>query len=177
MKIFPMRYSAMREVLQRKINAPPTRCDSGGNTRFDAPVAPTDLALTERLIIARLSVTETIHRLSHGGVARAGDVSKLPKPVVPIAAVLPRLPSDLTVIRARRGAADSAAKKKNRLYTARWKKVMDAPRWLMGRTPYYADVVLGPSRLAEIVEGAEIPDLKDMNHGEGMSARRHGAGP
>ena len=40
---------------------------------------------------------------------------------------------------------------------------MDAPHWLKDRNPYYADVVLDPSRLADIVEGAEIPGVKDMH--------------
>ena len=84
-----------------------------------------------------------IHHLSHGGVDSAGHVATFPKPVGSMAAVLPRLPADVTIIRAMRGSAGSAAKKKNRLYTVRRKKVMDAPHWLKENNPYYADVVFG----------------------------------
>ena len=80
-----------------------------------------------------------------------------------MAAVFPRFPSDVTIIRARRGATASSAKKQNRIYTVRREKAMDAAHWPKEHNPYYADVVSDPSRIADIVEGAEIPGVKDMN--------------
>ena len=69
------------------------------------PDALTALALAEKLLIARLSVTVTIHHLAHGGVASTGHVATFPKPVESMAAALPRLPYEVTIVRARRGAA------------------------------------------------------------------------
>ena len=58
--------------------------------------------------------------------------------------------------------ADSASRKKNHLHTVRRLKAMDAPHWPQRENPYHADVVSRPSRIAEIVEGAEIHGVKDM---------------
>ena len=77
-----------------------------------------------------------------------------------MAAVHPRLPADVTIIRVRRGADGGAAKKQNRLYTVRRKKAMDAPRWLKEHNPYRADVVSDHSRLSDIVEGRRFLALK-----------------
>ena len=125
--------------------------------RYAVPVALADLAIAENLLIARLSVTVTIHRLAHGVVSSAGHVATFPKPADPMAAVLPRLPSDVPIIRVRRGAAASDAKKQNRLYTVRRKKAMDAPQWLKDNNPYNADVVSDLSRLPDIVGGEGDP--------------------
>ena len=133
-------------IYTEKNNALPTWRGADGQKSYDAPVALADLTLAEKLPIARLSVTVTIRRLSHGGVASAGRVSTFSKPVDPMAAVPPKLPADVTIIRAWRGAAASSAKNQNRLYAVRRKKVMDAIRWLKERNPYYADVVLDPRR-------------------------------
>ena len=94
-----------------------------------------------------------------------------------MAAVLPRLPSDVTVTRLRRGAAASSAKNQNRLYTVRRKKVMDAIHWFKDHNPYYAEVVLDPSSLADIVEGADIPGVNDMNPGAACLTEDMGPAP
>ena len=106
-----------------------------GGKHYDVPVAPAGLTLAEELLIARLSVTVAIHLLSHGGVASTGHVATFPKPVESMAAVLPRVPSDVAIIRVRRGAAASADKKQIRLYTVRRRKVMDALHWLKEHNP------------------------------------------
>ena len=76
-------------------------------------------------------------------------------------AVLPRLPSDVTIIRARRGAVGRSGKTQNRLYTVRWGNEMDALHRLKARNPYYSDVSLVPSRLADIAEGRGSLALKN----------------
>ena len=169
-----MCHSDKQGIYAEKNNALPTWRGAGGEKRYDAPFAPTDLTLAEKILIARLSVTATIHQLAHGGVASTGQVSEAGGPM---AAVLPRLPADGTVIRVRRGAAASSSKKQNRLYAVRRKKVMCAPHWLNERDPYYADVVSDPSRLADIVEGAEIPGVKDMKPAGGRLPEDMGPAP
>ena len=159
-KICLMCHSDKQVIYTYKNNAPPTWRDADGGKHYDVPVALSDLTIAEKLLIARLSATVTIQHLSHGGVASTGYVATFPKPVEPMAAVLPRLPSDVAIIRVRRGAAASADKKQNRLYTARRGKGADAIRWRKERNPYYADVVLGPSRLADVVEGQRSLALK-----------------
>ena len=54
---------------------------------------------------------------------------------------------------------------------------MDATRWTKGRNPYYADVVLDPSRLSDIVEGAGIPGVKDTKHGAELLPEDLGPAP
>ena len=68
-------HSDKQGIYTEKNNALPTWRGADGETRYDVPVALTDLTLAEKLLIARLSVTVTIHHLSHGGVASTGHVS------------------------------------------------------------------------------------------------------
>ena len=133
-KIFARRYADNHGIFTEKNNAIPARRDAHGMVRYDTPCALAGLTLAEKLLIARLSVTVAIHRLAHGGVASAGRVATFPKPVGPMAEVLPRLPSDVTIARARRGATSGDAKKQSRMYTARRKKAMGALYWLKGIT-------------------------------------------
>ena len=71
-------------------NAIPIWRDAAGVAHYDVTGALSCLTLAEWLLIALLSVTVTIHHLSHGGVASWGHVATLPKPVEPMADVLPR---------------------------------------------------------------------------------------
>ena len=52
---------------------------------------------------------------------------------------------------------------KNRLYAVRWTKVLDATHWPGRHNPYYDDVVVGPARLSDFVEGARIHCVKDLD--------------
>ena len=110
--------------------------DSDGVARYDPHPAIADLALAEKLLIDRLSVTATMHRLAHGGVASTGHVATCPKPADPMAAVLPILPPEVTIVRVRRGATEGLARTQNRLYAVRQKKVLDSMQWLKGHSPY-----------------------------------------
>ena len=131
-KIFLMCSSYKKGGFTEKNNAPPTWIDAERQTRYDFPGALTALAISEKILIARLSVTAAIHHLAHVGVASTGHVSKFPKPADSIAADPPRLPPDVTIVRVRHGAANGDAKKKNRFYAVRRKKAMGAPHWLKG---------------------------------------------
>ena len=62
----------------------------------------------------------------------------------------------------RRGATDISDDKKRRRYAVRRGKVMDALYWPQENNPYYADAAYGPSRFADVVEGAVIPCDIDM---------------
>ena len=99
-----LRRSADKQwIYTEENNALPIWRGADGETHYDAPAALADLTLSEKLLIARLSATVAIHRLAHGGVASPGHVATSPKPVDPMAAALPRLPSDVAIIRVRRG--------------------------------------------------------------------------
>ena len=121
--------------------------------------------MVENILIARLSVAVTIHRLAHGGVASAGHVATSPNPVDPIGDVLPRLPSDVAIVRVRRGATAKASVMRKRLYAVRASKVIDALRWLKAHNPYYSDVTIDRSRIDSIPEGAEKAGAQDWDPG------------
>ena len=163
--------------IYRENNAAPLRHDASGEKPYGAQCVPKCLKMAEQLLIARLSVAVTIHRLAHGGVASAGHVATFPMPVEPMADVLPRLPSGVTIARVRRGATARADAKQNRLYTVRASKVIDALRWLKTHNPYYADVAIDHSRLDFIPEGAEIPGVQDWEPGGPLYPRTKGLPP
>ena len=148
--------------LQGVKNSIPAWRDSAGVLRYDLPSALTDLTMAEKLLMAHLSVTVAIRRLSHGWVESTGRVATFPNPVDPMAEVLPRFPSDATIARVRRGATEGLTRKQNAIYAVHREKVLDALRWALGRNPYYADVVAGPPSLSDFVEWSEIHGVKDL---------------
>ena len=109
-------------IFTERSNALLTWRDANGVVRCEIPVALADLTFAEKLLIARLSVTVTTHRLAHGGVASTGHVATFPKPIESIAELPPELPPDETIVRVRRGATEGLDRKKNMLYTARRKR-------------------------------------------------------
>ena len=135
------------------------------------------MTLDEAILIARLSVTATIHHLSHGGVASSAHVATSPNPVDPMADVLQRPPSEVSIVRIRRGASAGDAKTLNRLYDVRPSRVLAALYWLNDHNPYYADVKVDPNRLASDSEASGIPCVKDMVHGAVLLPEDKGPAP
>ena len=136
-----------------KNNAIPLWRDPSGAKNYDAANVLAALALSETLLIARLSLAVTIHHLAHGGGASAGDVATSPKPVAPYSIFLSMTPSEAAIAQVRRGATARSAAGRNRLRAVRASKVIDSLRRLKARNPYYTDVSIDQSRLFGIPEG------------------------
>ena len=164
-------------LVTEKNNAAPLQIDASGGKRYGAPCVLACLTMEEKILIDRLSAAVTIHHMAHGGVEGAGHVATSPKPVEPMAAVRPRLPSDVTIARVRRGATARAAATKNGIYTVRAAKVIDALRWLKTHNPYYSEVTIYHSRIDCITEGAEIPEVQDWDPGRPRYPRTKGLPP
>ena len=133
-------------VFADRNNAIPTWRDSdGGSAQRPSFRAPRHRAIGEATYKERISVTETIRLLAHGGLARDGHVATFPKLADPMAEVLPRFPSGVAISRVRRGATEGMARKKNRLYAARRAEVLDALHWLKGAIPITRMLSRNPS--------------------------------
>ena len=131
--------------------------------RYDIPDALSALTLPAKLLTERLSVTVAIRRPAHGGVASAGRDSTFPKPVGAAAEVIPRSPSGVTIVCARRGETSGDAEKKSRLYTARREKMTKAIYRSKAENHYYADVFVDPIKLLKISGGGETDGVNDMD--------------
>ena len=71
-------------------NAPPRWSGAEGKARYDFPDASAALTIAEKLLIALLSVTMTIHRHSNGGFSSTGRGAMFPRPVELMAEARPQ---------------------------------------------------------------------------------------
>ena len=91
-------------------NALPTWRGAEVEAQYDGRGALADIALSEKLLISRMSATVAMRHLAHGGIACARQFVAFPKPVEQAAGISPRFPSDAPIARARRGATSGGAK-------------------------------------------------------------------
>ena len=135
-------------LVTEKNNAAPLQIDASGGKRYGAPCVLACLTMEEKILIDRLSAAVTIHHMAHGGVEGAGHVATSPKPVEPMAAVRPRLPSDVTIVRVRRGATARRRCTSEQAIHSSAPNVIGALRRLKTHNPYYSDFTIDHSRLA-----------------------------
>ena len=107
-------------ILQRKIKVGPILIDSSGEIHYDFPGVFAALALAGYLLVERLSVAATMRRMDRDGIPSAGNVATSPNPVGKMADCAPRLPSGVTIVRARDAAQRRDPIRRRTGYTHRW---------------------------------------------------------
>ena len=69
---------------------------------MSVPEELSEMSHAEQMLIARLAPTVHVHMLKHGGIAPRGHCIAFPRAVQEPATILPRLPAEVDIIRARR---------------------------------------------------------------------------
>lgn len=105
-----------------------------------------DLTIVEQQLISRISPPINIHMLKHGGIASSGHCVTFPQQINEPATVLPKLPSEINILKVKRkGKNDSSKEYRVRRYT-----VQNALLWLKNNNPAYSDITISNDRLNQL---------------------------
>ena len=77
----------------------PTWTDSSGMIRFDIPEVLLDLREGEKLLIQQVSPYVPLHHLQQGSYGSRGHVCSFPQDISHVCNVLPRIPSEVSVVK------------------------------------------------------------------------------
>ena len=127
----------------------------------------------EQMLIARLAPTVHVHMLKHGGIASKGHCIAFPQSVQEPATILPRLPAEVEIIRVRRQGKDDTHKD----FRVRRHCVEGALCWLKDNNPAYGDIVIDGSRLQNLPEDGELPNLRTVEFSETERVDDQGPAP
>ena len=122
------------------------------------PEELTDLTDAEQMLIARIAPAIHVHMLKHGGIAAKGHCIAFPQAVQEPATILPRLPVEVDIIRVRRQGRDDTHKD----FRVRRRRVEDAIRWLKENNPAYSDIIVDDTRIQNLPEDGELPELRTV---------------
>ena len=147
-----------------------------GENNMDPMAVPEilcNMSDAEQMLIARLAPTVHVHLLKHGGIASKGHCIAFPQAVQEPATILPRLPAEVDIIRVRRQGKDDTHKD----FRVRRHHVEGALRWLKDNNPAYGDVVIDGTRIENLPEDGELPNLRTVEFSETERINDQGPAP
>ena len=125
------------------------------------------------MLIARLAPTVHVHMLKHGGIASRGHCIAFPQAVQEPATILPRLPAEVDIVRVRRQGKDDTHKD----VRVRRHRIEGALHWLKENNPAYSDIVIDRSRLQNLPEDGELPNVRTVEFSESEHIDDQGPAP
>ena len=111
--------------------------------------------------------------MKHGGIASRGHCIAFPQAVQEPATILPRLPAEVDIIRVRRQGKDDTHKD----FRVRRQCVEGALRWLKDNNPAYGDIVIDDSRIQNLPEDGDLPNLRTVEFSETEHSNDQGFAP
>jgi len=148
---------------QRK--ALPSWIDENGLERFDLPSELLGLSMAEKMLIQRISPFVPLHHLKNGTFGLTGHVCAFECDLEGFVNTLPRLNSDVTMLKVLRRMKQEIGKDNGDLtkaYRVRHKRVLDALRFLKKHNPEYSGIEIAPENLAWL-EGKEEGQLVPLS--------------
>lgn len=132
-----------------------------------------DLTIVEQQLLSRSSPAINIHMLKHGGIASSGHCVTFPQQINEPATVLPKLPSEINILKVKRkGKNDSSKEYRVRRYT-----VQNALLWLKNNNPAYSDITISNDRLNQLpIDSSVNLQTLEVDSFE-QSSRKNDIGP
>ncbi|KAL4234882.1 hypothetical protein ACF0H5_006524 [Mactra antiquata] len=123
---------------------------SAENNMVHMPIPPElkDLTIIEQQLISRIAPLIQGHMLQHGGIAANGHCVTFPQNVNEPATILPKLPTEIKVLRIRKIGANNTSKE----FNVRRKFVQNALIWLKQNNQAYSDITISKERLNQLPE-------------------------
>jgi hypothetical protein len=134
-----------------------------GIKHYELPEQLTDLSEGEKLLISPLLLYVPLHHLQRGQIGCKGHVCCFEQNVSSICTELPRLPSDVSLIRVIKQYKDSDGQMSQKTFTIRRFKVMNALMFLKKHSLAFTDVILKESHL-DWMGTNEEEDLPSYTH-------------
>lgn len=118
----------------------------------EVPVQLANLTIIEQQLICRLSPAIQVHMLKHGGIAANGHCVTFPQNVNEPSQILPKLPSEINLIRVRKQGKNQSTSD----FNVRRYVVQHALLWLKENNPAYSDISISQSRLEKLPDNGPI---------------------
>ena len=123
--------------------------------QYTVPEELSCLREAEKLLISQVSVYIPLQHLSLGQLGAKGHVCCFEKDLSDICTTLPRLPSDVTVVRILRKFTNDEGEVTSKAFSIRKKEVLDALRWLQKYNALYQNITIAEENLDWIEDGKE----------------------
>ena len=125
----------------------PTWVDEQGQEQFSVPGALQGLREGEKMLIQQVSPYVPLQHLQKGSFGCKGHVCSFPQTIHSICSVLPRLPTDVSIVNIVKSFSDSDNIPHQLTFRIRKQKVLDALKWLKQYNPEYADITIADGNL------------------------------
>ncbi|CAG2201823.1 unnamed protein product [Mytilus edulis] len=126
----------------------------------EVPLELANLSVVEEQLISRISPCINIHMLKHGGIAANGHCVAFPQEVNEPGKILPKLPSEVNIIRVRKIGKNDTSKE----FNVRRQKVQIALIWLKKNNPAYSDIEISEERLNLLPEDGQIQNIHTLEY-------------
>ncbi len=137
-------------------NMLPVWYDENNQVHYERPKCLKNLYDAEKMLIQRASPFIPLHHIKNGTFGIKGHVCTFPQNITDICKELPRLPSDVTIVKVvhtyQQELGDEYSKK---IFKVRRKAVLEALYWLQKHNKYYSDVKINASNLNWLGENDE----------------------
>ena len=120
----------------------PSWIDSNGQKHFEQPEELTGLTEGEKLLLQQVSPYIPLHHLQKGSYGCKGHVCSFPQDIHHVCKELPRLPSDISVIRVVKQFTDDDNQVQQTSFSVRKNKVYEALRWLKQHNKEYESITI-----------------------------------
>ena len=149
----------------------PLWIDKNSNLHFELPTELIGLREGEKLLIQQISPYVPLQHLSKGAYGCKGHVCSFPQDVQEVCTVLPRLPSNVNVIRVIKQYKMEEGEIGTHTFVIRKHKVLAALHWLKAHNYLYHDIQIDESHL-DWMEGNEEKELP-LTHSIEVSDNSH----
>ena len=144
----------------------PTWIDLKGQKHYEQPDELVDLTEGEKLLLQQVSPYIPLHHLQKGSYGCKGHVCCFPQDIHHVCTELPRLPSDVSVIRVVKQFTDDDNQVQQTSFSVRKEKVYQALRWLKQHNKEYESITICEDNL-DSLDGdivslvSEVDDVLD----------------
>ncbi|CAC5413966.1 unnamed protein product [Mytilus coruscus] len=126
----------------------------------EVPLELANLSVVEEQLISRISPCINIHMLKHGGIAANGHCVAFPQEVNEPGKILPKLPSEVNIIRVRKIGKNDTSKE----FNVRRQKVQIALVWLKKNNHAYFDIEISEERLNLLPVDGQIQNISTLEY-------------
>jgi len=119
----------------------------GDQVMYDIPQELLHLSMAEKLLIQRVSPLVPVIHIKNGILGVRGHIVSFFQDIASIATVLPRLPSEVSIVKVIRDSKSKCGNQIKKAFTVNRRKVLSALLWLKKHNILYKDIDIDESRL------------------------------
>lgn len=134
---------------------------NGNMVKYSIPKELQNLTIAEKLLIQRISPLIPVIHIKNGSVGSRGHVVSFFQDISGICSELPKLPSEVSVVKVLRSGITAKGENVSRTLTVNRHKVLNALKWLKVHNPLYKDVKIIESNL-DWMKGKQSEDLTNV---------------